>query len=235
MLVWIELAACAGVYVFLTHLSMLSAIANPTIHDIISFPIDNVYVWHAALWFPMGPLVWRACNGVTVKWVGQLSRLILFKAVLQVLTVTPAPSGMRDCDPAAVFWLFSCANMMFSGQVAVTMLALQGFEYRWVFAFIQSIFVVVTRVHYISDCVVAVLAVLYVEVLNINVGELVPNGIRPAPYTCTYVARTCKKKTHRLSSKTRIYKRVDQQEQGKGGEQSGTDADVPEEFGIATP
>ena len=235
MLVWIEFAACIGIYVFLTHLSMLSAFEMFQIHDIVSLSTDNIYIWHAAIWFPLGPLVWRVCNGVTVKWVGQLSRLILLKAILQFVTVTPAPNGMRDCDPYAVFWIFSCANMMFSGQVALTLLALQGLKSRWMFALFQSILVVVAGVHYMSDCIVAVLAVLYMETLNINVGDLVTNGIPTTTYSCGYCARACKRKANRLSAKTRVYKRVNGEEQGAGSDRPHTDADVPSEFGLATP
>lgn len=235
MLVWVELAACIGIYVFLTHLSMLSAFEMFQIHDIVSLSTDNIYIWHAAIWFPLGPLVWRVCKGVTVKWVGQLSRLILLKAILQFVTVTPAPNGMRDCDPYAVFWIFSCANMMFSGQVALTLLALQGFKSRWMFALFQSILVVVAGVHYMSDCIVAVLAVLYMETLDINIGDLVPNGIPATTYSCAYFARTCKKKAHRMSTKTRVYERVNGEEQHPGGERPSADADVPTEFGLATP
>ena len=235
MLVWVEFAACVGIYVFLTHLSMLSAIAHPYIHDILPLRIENVYIWHAALWFPLGPLLWRVCNTVTVKWVGQLSRLVLFKAILQFVTVTPAPSGMRDCNPDAVFWIFSCANMIFSGQVAVTMIALQGVESRWMFVAVQSLLVAIAGVHYISDCMVAVLAVLYVETLNINVGDLVSNGIPTASYSCAYCARACKRKANRLSAQTRVYKRVNGEEQSAGSGRPRTDADVPSEYGLATP
>lgn len=235
MLVWIELVACIGIYVFLTHLTMLSAFDTSGIHDIVSLSTDNIYVWHTAIWFPLGPLVWRACNRVTVKWVGQLSRLILLKAILQFVTVTPAPNGMRDCNPEAVFWIFSCANMMFSGQVALTLLALQGLHSRWLFVLLQSILVVVAGVHYMSDCIVAVLAVLYMETQDINVGELVPNGVPTTSYSCTYLARACKRKAHRMSAKTRVYERVSQHERNSGGEPPSTAEDVPDEYGLTTP
>ena len=109
------------------------------------------------------------------KWLGQVSRLVLMKAILQFVTVVPAPSGMRDCSVEKVFWLFSCANMMFSGQVALTMVSLQDVKRRAVVVAVQSILLVVAGVHYTSDCLVAVLAVLYIETLDIEENTLFPN------------------------------------------------------------
>ena len=76
---------------------------------------------------------------------------------------------------------------------------------------------------------------LYMETLDINVGDLVPNGIPATTYSCAYFARTCKKKAHRMSTKTRVYERVNGEEQHPGGERPSADADVPTEFGLATP
>ena len=118
---------------------------------------------------------------------------------------------------------------------SVTLLALQGLGSRWVFVSVQSILVVVAGVHYMSDCVVAVLAVLYIEMSDINVGEFVSNGIPSASYSCTYLKRVCKRKAHRMSDKARVYERVSQRERNSGGKTPATAADVPDEYGITTP
>jgi len=177
MLAWMELVACLGIYIVLTHLAMLSALGTPVIHDIVPLMTNNITAWHLSVWFPIIPLAWRSWKGVSTKWLGQLSRLVLMKAILQFVTVVPAPSGMRDCTTSNVFWLFSCANMMFSGQVALTMISLQGVSkrVRVIIVTMQSILLVVAGVHYISDCLVAVLAVLYVETLDIKESSLFPN------------------------------------------------------------
>ena len=235
MLHWIELAACVGVYVFLTHLSMISALQNPFIHDIFSFITDDIYVWHAAVWFPVLPLLWRVWKGTTVKWIGQLSRLILLKAILQFLTVTPAPSGMRDCDARAVFWLFSCASTMFSGQVALTMMALQGLPQRRVYVTLQSVLVCVAGIHYVSDCIVAVIAVLYIESIDINVGDFVTNGIPPTGYSCSYLTRSCARAACRVPTKASVYTRVNQHERTSNSKTTSSVENVQDEFGITTP
>ncbi len=175
MIAWIELVACLGIYIVLTHLSMLSALATPVVHDILPLMTNIEWVWHLGVWFPIVPLLWRTWKGFNPKWLGQVSRLVLMKAILQFVTVVPAPSGMRDCSTENVFWLFSCANMMFSGQVALTMVSLQGVKRRGVIVAVQSILLVVAGVHYTSDCLVAVLAVLYIETLDIKENTLFPN------------------------------------------------------------
>ena len=184
MIAWLELTACLSIYVVLTHIAMLSALGKPYIHDLLPLMTPNKIVWHCAVWFPVVPLAYRAWRGFNTKWLGRLSRLVLMKAILQFVTITPAPSGMRDCTTVSVFWVFSCANMMFSGQVALTMLCLQGLTSR-VRAFIvtvQSLLVVVAGIHYTSDCLVAVLAVLYVETLSIKESGIFSNA---------YSVRTC--------------------------------------------
>ena len=172
-----ELIACLGIYIVLTHLAMLSALGTPVIHDIVPLMTNNITAWHLSVWFPIIPLAWRSWKGVSTKWLGQLSRLVLMKAILQFVTVVPAPSGMRDCTTSNVFWLFSCANMMFSGQAALTMLSLQGVSVRIrsIIVAAQCILLIVAGVHYTSDCLVAVLAVLYVETLDIKESSLFPN------------------------------------------------------------
>ena len=175
MIAWVELVACLGIYVVLTHLAMLSALGTPSVHDIIPVMTNIVWVWHLGVWFPAFPVTYRIWAGFDTKWLGKVSRLVLLKAILQFVTVVPAPSGMRDCKINDVFWLFSCANMMFSGQVALTMVALHGVRFRAAIVCVQSILVVVAGVHYISDCLVAVLAVLYIETLDIKENTLFPN------------------------------------------------------------
>lgn len=170
---WLELIASLGIYVVLTHLARLSAIARPYVHNIVPVVLNYAVVWHLAVWFPAVPLLWRLWHGTTLSWVGRLSRLVLAKAILQFVTVVPAPSA--DCRSA--FWMVGCANMMFSGQVALTMLALHDSKHRTAVTVLQSVLVVVAGVHYISDCLVAVLAVAYVETLDISVPDTLPNGI----------------------------------------------------------
>ena len=184
MIAWIELVACLSIYVVLAHMSMLSALGRPYIHDILPLMTNSIIVWHCALWFPVLPLVYRVWKGLDTKWLGQLSRLVVMKAILQFVTVTPAPSGMRDCTTLNVFWVFSCANMMFSGQVAFTMLCLQGVSsrIRGGIVTLQSVLLVLAGVHYTSDCLVAVLAVLYVETLSIKESGIFSNAY--SVHTC---------------------------------------------------
>lgn len=231
MLVWVEFAASVGIYIVLTHVAMLSALANPTVHDIFSFAVDDVYVWYAAIMFPVIPLAWRAYKGITVRWVGQLSRIILLKAILQFVTVVPAPSGMRDCDPDAVFWIFSCANMMFSGPTALTMLALQGLDQRWILVTLQSVLVLLAGVHYASDCIVATVAVSYVESLSITVGNLNGN-VTPLR---SYFEKFRERAARRVSSKTRVYEPVGQRERVQSPKGSTAAGHLSNEYGLGTP
>lgn len=185
MFLWIELVACFAIYVVLAHVSMLSLLVQPTRpHDILSFHDvwdmrDVWYVWYAAVYFPVGPLLWRVYHGVRATWVGRLSRLLLMKAVLQV-TVVPPPT--QRCDTTRILWLFSCANMMFSGHVAMTMLALKGNKYRMWWVGVQAVLVVAAGMQYTSDCLVAVLAVAYVETLDIKDNRWLLNGIVPSKF-----------------------------------------------------
>ncbi len=184
MIAWIELVACLSIYVVLTHMAMLSALGRPYIHDMLPLMTNNIIVWHCAVWFPVIPLLYRGWKGVDTKWLGRLSRLVLMKAILQFVTVTPAPSGMRDCTTLNVFWVFSCANMMFSGQVALVMLCLQGLSsrIRGAIVTVQSVLLVLAGIHYTSDCLVAVLAVLYVETLSIKESGIFSNAY--SVHTC---------------------------------------------------
>jgi len=182
MFLWIELVACFAIYVVLAHMSMLSLLVEPNRpHDILSF--HDVwyawYVWYAAVYFPVGPLLWRLYKGVRATWVGRLSRLLLMKAVLQV-TVVPPPA--QRCDTTRILWLFSCANMMFSGHVAMTMLALKGNKYRMWWVGVQTVLVVLAGMQYTSDCLVAILAVAYVETLDIKDNRWLLNGIVPSKF-----------------------------------------------------
>ena len=188
MIAWVELVACLGIYIVLTLLSMLSALATPVVHDILPLMINNDWVWHLGVWFPIVPLLWRGWKGFTPKWLGQVSRLVLMKAILQFVTVVPAPSGMRDCSTNNVFWLFSCANMMFSGQVALTMVSLQDVKRRAIIVAVQATLLIVAGVHCTSECLVAVLAVLYIETLDIKENTLFPNEYT-IPRLPTWIAR----------------------------------------------
>ena len=98
-----------------------------------------------------------------------LRRLALgvsLKAITQYVTIVPQPDivgGVEACRDVPWWSLQGCADMMFSGHTMVTMLLLYKYKYRGFAVFAMAFELVFAKWHYISDCIMAVLAATAVE------------------------------------------------------------------------
>ena len=88
------------------------------------------------------------------------------KAITQRVTVVPQPemAGGAEACRGVPWWYFKgCADMMFSGHTMITMLLLYKYKYRGFAVFTMAFELVFAKWHYMSDCIMAVLAATAVE------------------------------------------------------------------------
>jgi len=87
------------------------------------------------------------------------------KAAIQFLTLVPAVNGIDECvHRTFIYSIFNgnCADMMFSGHTGLVYLLSAGY-YRFCFVPIEGLFLVLSKQHYTSDIVVAVIVVQWIE------------------------------------------------------------------------
>lgn len=91
--------------------------------------------------------------------------LYCLKAAIQFITLVPAVNGIDQCvDRTFVASVLygNCADMMFSGHTGLVYLLSVGY-YRIFFVPIEGVFLVLSRQHYTSDVVVAVIVAQWIE------------------------------------------------------------------------
>lgn len=91
--------------------------------------------------------------------------LYSLKAAIQFLTLVPAVNGIDECVNrtfiASVFY-GNCADMMFSGHTGLVYLLSVGY-YRFCFVPIEGLLLVLSKQHYTSDIVMAVIVAQWIE------------------------------------------------------------------------
>lgn len=90
----------------------------------------------------------------------------LLKGIIQFVTVIPQPDeagGAAACKNIPIYKLRGCADMMYSGHTMFVMLLLYKYKYRGFVVFFMAFELVLAKWHYMSDCIVAVLACIAIE------------------------------------------------------------------------
>lgn len=161
--VW--LCLCIPAYVWLNDWTNHLAMQFPHIHDI-------VYLYSPFAWVLVqcvGTFAVGACVYSRPDWSVLCKRLAIgyaLKGVTQWVTVipqTPMLGGAERCRGVPWWHLRGCADMMFSGHTMFTMLTLYKYRWRGVVVFAMAFELVFSKMHYISDCIMAVVVCCAVE------------------------------------------------------------------------
>lgn len=156
-------AAAMGFYVYMNHQTNQLALTH--VHDVLIF--YSPYAWifvQVLLCTTIGACVYSRPNIDLL-----LRRMALgsvLKAITQYVTVVPQPEmvgGAEACRGVPWWHVQGCADMMFSGHTMLTMLLLYKYKYRGVVVFAMAFELVFAKWHYMSDCIMAVLATTAVE------------------------------------------------------------------------
>ncbi len=161
--VW--LCLCIPAYTWLNDWTNHLAMQFPHIHDI-------VYLYSPFAWVLVqcvGTFAVGACVYSRPDWNVLCKRLAIgyaLKGVTQWVTVipqTPMLGGAERCRGVPWWHLRGCADMMFSGHTMFTMLTLYKYRWRGFVVFAMAFELVFSKMHYISDCIMAVVVCCAVE------------------------------------------------------------------------
>lgn len=150
------------VYVVMNYITNLSAISNPTHHDMI-------YLYHeyAVYAIPALMIISVLMAAVTKPnydlLFKRLALMYTLKAISQFITVQPQPGGTDDCVGEPIWKLKGCADMMFSGHTAFIYLITYRIEHRWFLVFAMAFELVLADWHYMTDCFIAVIVGYAIE------------------------------------------------------------------------
>jgi hypothetical protein len=158
---------CAGgaIYAYLNYVTNLHAMHKPFVHDFVF--LYSPYAWifvHAIL---ISAIIGCVYSQPDAKLLAR--RLMVgysLKAITQRVTVVPQPemAGGAEACRGVPWWYFKgCADMMFSGHTMITMLLLYKYKYRGFAVFTMAFELVFAKWHYMSDCIMAVLAATAIE------------------------------------------------------------------------
>lgn len=149
-------------YVVMNYITNLSAISNPTHHDMI-------YLYHeyAVYAIPALMIISILMAAVTKPnydlLFKRLALMYALKAISQFITVQPQPGGMDECDGEPIWKLKGCADMMFSGHTCFVYLITYRIEHRWFLVFAMAFELVLADWHYMNDCFIAVIVGYAIE------------------------------------------------------------------------
>ena len=149
-------------YVVMNYITNLSAISNPTHHDMI-------YLYHeyAVYAIPALMIISVLMAAVTKPnydlLLKRLALMYTLKAISQFITVQPQPGGTDDCVGEPIWKLKGCADMMFSGHTCFVYLITYKIEHRWFLVFAMAFELVLADWHYMTDCFIAVIVGYAIE------------------------------------------------------------------------
>lgn len=149
-------------YVVMNYITNLSAISNPTHHDMI-------YLYHeyAVYAIPALLIISMLMAAVTKPNYDLLFKRIalmgILKAISQFITVQPQPGGMDECVGEPIWKLKGCADMMFSGHTAFIYLISYKIQHRWILVFAMAFELVLADWHFMADCFIAVIVAYAIE------------------------------------------------------------------------
>ena len=159
--VWI-LSVVTPIYITLSYLATQEAIRHPAVHDILYIYSSHgdVGVIIATTISILVALLTRPDYDLLGK---RLAAMAALKAIVQLVTIVPAPGGVEYCIDQPIWTLRACADMMFSGHTAFTYLILYRFKYRWFMVFFMAFELIMGDWHYTSDCIMAIVAAYAIE------------------------------------------------------------------------
>jgi hypothetical protein len=92
--------------------------------------------------------------------------MYFMKGIIQTVTLVPIPSGTDMCINrtfvAMITELGNCADMMFSGHTALAYIMVPK-KIRWVVVPFVAVLLLLAKMHYLSDILVAVLVAQWIE------------------------------------------------------------------------
>lgn len=150
------------------YVAMTSVLTYPYIHNVVRPHLTHVgAVQLVANAIPPLSLVYGMCTTPSrTTLVRRICIMYMWKAVLQTVTISPTPNGVDTCRNFTLLDMMAhmdnCADMMFSGHTALTMLTLPP-HIRMVVVAVLGTCLVLGRMHYISDVLVAVIVSQWLE------------------------------------------------------------------------
>jgi hypothetical protein len=93
----------------------------------------------------------------------RLTLMYTLKAISQIITIQPQPTGVEECIDVPIWRLKGCADMMFSGHTCFVYLILYKVKYRWFFVFAMAFELVLADWHFMNDCFIAIIVGYAVE------------------------------------------------------------------------
>jgi len=146
-------------YFALAYPTMQKANELTTQRDFFKFKKFNwaVYVANA---IPIITITLRVINRkMSALYLHRAAVVYTLKAIVQFVTVVPAPNGTSDCIDRTFFGMIfigNCADMMFSGHTAITYIMAPE-ERKWLFVVPVAVTLVLGEMHYTSDVLIAVI------------------------------------------------------------------------------
>jgi hypothetical protein len=167
-IVILQLSASLAIYFTLSYFAMLDVRHHPYPHDFFDITLPkNWIIKTVANVLPVISVLYRLLSGKNRALCAKRAALMyLLKGIVQFVTIIPAVNGIEDCinRTAGELILFgdNCADMMFSGHTGLTMLMLpQRWRSPWVL--LVGIALKLSRMHYTSDILIAIIVVWQIE------------------------------------------------------------------------
>ena len=159
--VWI-LFVISILYVCLSYVATQEALVHPEVHDFV-----YVHSEHGDLGVMVATILIFVFGALTRPNYDLLCRrlalMAALKAVVQLVTIVPAPGGVEYCRGQPIWTFRACADMMFSGHTAFTYLVLYRFKFRWCMVVFMAFELIMGDWHYTSDCIMAVVTAYAIE------------------------------------------------------------------------
>lgn len=149
---------------------MLEVVREPHVHDYFPMPISEStsdFLKMIATGIIVLSFIYRGLHlgdNATI-YIKRWSFMYFLKGVIQLVTIIPAADGVAQCSDRGLMKLIqvgNCADMMFSGHTAITFLTCPR-KYRFIIVPVMMILLVLTKLHYTGDVIMAVIAAKWIE------------------------------------------------------------------------
>ena len=158
------------IYYAIAYFIMFDVLRRPYPHDLIDVSAELPIIRAIANSGPALAVLYRLKVDFFTErldiYAKRAALLYLLKGFIQSITVIPQPNGVSPCQNRSfaqvVLFGSNCADMMFSGHTGLTMIMLPQTK-RIPVVIIIGTCLKLTRMHYTSDILVAVLIVWQIE------------------------------------------------------------------------